>query len=122
MLEVCLVEQRQLPAAGAFVVAQDINGIVGAAALEVAMLGVESVVQHLDELDGLLPQVEAPRRLLAAIAGVAFDANRGHTDIPPGSSGSRDSRPDYAALAAGSWITGLPSSSSRNSANARSPL
>jgi len=55
--------------------AQDAQLAAARSHLEVAMIGREPLIDHDLDLEGAVVQAEAPRRLLAAIAGVAFDGD-----------------------------------------------
>ncbi|MBI4189555.1 MAG: hypothetical protein HY525_03335 [Betaproteobacteria bacterium] len=68
-------EHRQFPAIECDVVAHDIYGTVIAFDLEVAVIGRKPAIQYFNRLDHAFSQVETPRRLLAAVAGVALNAD-----------------------------------------------
>lgn len=66
----------QMPDLLAHVVPQQVGEAVGARDLEVAVIGGQPGVDHFDHLDPPLADGEPAGRLLAAVAGVAFDADR----------------------------------------------
>ena len=69
------LEHRQLPRPLLDVVPDDAHVAVGRPHLEVPMIGREPLVDDIVDVEGTVIELEAPRRLLAAIAGVAFDGD-----------------------------------------------
>ena len=70
------VEQDHLPDIPGHILTQDVHATVIAAHLEITVLGRQPAIHDLRYLDHPLPKEKAPRGLLAAITGVAFDTNR----------------------------------------------
>jgi hypothetical protein len=69
-------EHRQLPAAGTLIVSNEIRIAVGAAQFEVPVVGRQPGVDNLRDRDATVSKNQRAWRLLAAMAGVALDANR----------------------------------------------
>ena len=67
--------RRKLPGAGSNVVSDDVGGVVGTKALEIAMVGSEPAIQDIHDLDRLLTYQQTAGRFLTAMPGVAFDVD-----------------------------------------------
>src|SRR5690242_6293065 len=68
-------ERRQLPFVLGVVVPQDERASVVRLHLEVAMFRIDPAIEDLEHFEAPLAEDEAPRLLLAAVAGIAVDAD-----------------------------------------------
>jgi hypothetical protein len=68
-------EHRQFPGVGSLVVANEIRIAVGASEFEVPVVGRQPRIEHLRDGDSTVTKNHCARRLLAAMACVALDAN-----------------------------------------------
>ena len=75
-LKVLALKQRQLPAIGVCVVPEDVDVVIVADHLEVAVVGCEPAIEHVVHDESSFAVCEGARRLLALIAGVALDPDR----------------------------------------------
>ena len=72
-------ERRQLPGAGSLIVPDEIRVAIRAPQFEVPVVGREPRVDYLRDGDATVSKNQRARRLLAAMAGMALDADR---DLP----------------------------------------
>jgi hypothetical protein len=68
-------KHRQLPRIGLFIVADEIRIAVRASQLEISVVGRQPRVDHLGDVDATGLEYQRAGCLLAAVAGVALDAN-----------------------------------------------
>jgi hypothetical protein len=79
-------EHRQLPSVGALIVADEICVAVGASEFEVPVVGRQPGVEHFRDDDATISKNQHARRLFAAVACVALDANAKQLLLSHGSS------------------------------------
>ena len=68
-------EHRQLPGVRSLIVADEIRVAIGTSQLEVPVLWCQPRIEHLGDGDATVTKDQRAWRLLAAMAGVAFNAN-----------------------------------------------
>ena len=72
-------DHRQLPGVGSLIVADHIRITVCTSQFEVPVIGRQPPVEDLRDSNATVIDYQRARRLLAAMAGVALDANREET-------------------------------------------